>query len=279
MEKEEKLYDFDAAFDRRIGEYMQKKKGKFTAEQWEDALPRLYRQFSTTKIEAIGCSPEEYYDRMTAEEISQAVRSRLDQSVGIDGFLRTALEKETNRPVLFSLLQEGEPYCEVAIGILREEKEAFPDYLQLLKKGVSERTQGEILSFFFPHADEYADELLALAKEPALRECAAEILSHVNVPREEIFSLLTESFLSAENPGAAAERLAMYGDDRALPYLQERAAELLSYPDWRSVKYAAESLGGSVPDRDFSADKDYLKLKEEEDRLAAEREKGLSDRK
>lgn len=274
--KENKLYDFDAAFEKRIGEYMQKKKGKFTIEQWEDALPRLYRQFSSAKIDAIGCSPEEYYERMSAEEISLAVRSRIEQKVGIDGFLRTALEKAANRSVLYELLEDGEPYCDIAIGVLGDEREALPRYLTLLKKGVSEKTKGEILSQFFPHADEYVEELLSLAKEESARDCAAEILAHAEIRKEEIFALLTDCFRTGEI-GVGAERLAMYGDERALPFISERLEEPLSYPDWRSLKYAAESLGGSVPERDFSGDKDYLKLKEEEERLAAEREKALAD--
>lgn len=275
MDKEEKIYDFDAAFDKRIGEYMQKKKGKFTAEQWEDAIPRLYRQFASTVIESIGCSPEEYYERMDPATVGRQVRLRLEKGVGIDGFLRAALEKEQNKGVLYDLLRAGEPYCVPALEILGEEKEAFLYYLELLRKGVSDKLQGEIASLFFPHADEYADELLELTRDEGARECAAEILSHAVVQRDEIFAVLSEIFLASDAPGEWAERLAMYGDERALPYILDRINEPLSYPDWRGMKYAAESLGGSVPERDFSADKDYLRLKEEEERLSAEREKVL----
>jgi hypothetical protein len=271
MEKRRKIYDLDAAFDARIGEYMQKQKGKFTAEEWEDKIPALYRQFSETVIEALGASPKEYYARMKEAEIAEELKEHFVQNVPVDGFLRSAAEEKKNEGVLFSLLNGTEEEALFAVGILQDREEAIPLYLQLLARSAGENLQAEIADILKDKADLLAGELVSLYRKGAAETCIAHILSRCVVQTDEVFAVLLDFFRAAEHLGEAAELLAQYGDERALPVILERMSEEMGYSDWKSLKYAAESLGGKVTDRDFSFDKDYIKCKEEEERRQAER--------
>jgi hypothetical protein len=271
MEKKRKIYDLDAAFDERIGEYMKKQKGKFTAEEWEDKIPVLYQQFSQTVIDALGATPKEYYARMSQAEIAAELQAHFAQNVPVDGFLRAAAEDEKNEEILFSLLNGSEEEAIFAVEILRDKERAIPVYLQLLARPAGENLQAEIADILKDQADRLAGELVALYYQGTAGNCIAHILSRCVEQREDVFSVLLDFFRAAEHLGEGAELLAQYGDERALPVIQERMSEEMGYSDWKSLKYAAESLGGKVADRDFSFDKDYIKCKEEEERQQAER--------
>ena len=67
-------------------------------------------------------------------------------------------------------------------------------------------------------------------------------------------------------------RLVRYGDERALPYIKERAArEETDYLDFRALRLACEALGGNLPERDFSTSEEYLRFAQEEERQREER--------
>lgn len=269
---ERKVYDFDQAFDERIGAFMKKKKGKFTEEEWEDIIGEQYKKFSETVIEKFGCTPVEYYSRMSKEELKEELHARFAQKVNIDGFLRAAAEEEKNRSVLFDLLNGNEEEAIFAVTVLGDQKEAYADYLSLLCRTDNELLQGELTEILKEHADELAEELVKLYRSGAAGDCIADILSRCSIRREDVYGILIESFRISERPGEAAERLAYYGDERAVAVISERLEEPVGYNDWHGMKYAAESLGGKVSERDFSGDRDYIKVKEEEARLEAERE-------
>jgi hypothetical protein len=271
MEKRKKIYDLDSAFDARVGEYMQKQKGKFTAEEWEDKIPVLYKQFSETVIDALGCAPKDYYARMSEQEIAEELKAHFEENVPVDGFLRAAAEEKKNEGVLFSLLNGTEEEALFAVGILQDREEAVPLYLQLLARSAGENVQAEIAEILKEQADRLSAQLIPLYYKGGAESAVAHILSRCVVQKEEVLAVLLDFFRSAEHPGEAAELLAQYGDESALPVILECTGEEMGYADWKSLKYAAESLGGKVADRDFSQDKDYIKCKEEELRQQAER--------
>ena len=47
-----KLYDFDAMFDEKLSAYIAKNKGKYTENEWEDVIPKLYKAFGDTFIKS-----------------------------------------------------------------------------------------------------------------------------------------------------------------------------------------------------------------------------------
>jgi hypothetical protein len=208
---------------------------------------------------------------MSAEEIAEELKAHFAQNVPVDGFLRAAAEEKKNEGVLFSLLNGTEEEALFAVSILRDREEAVPVYLQLLSRPAGENVQAEIADILKDQADRLSERLVPLYHKGGAENAVAHILSRCVVQKDEVFAVLLDFFRSAEHPGEAAELLAQYGDERALPVILERMSEEMGYSDWKSLKYAAESLGGKVTERDFSCDKDYIKCKEEEARQQAER--------
>ena len=60
-----KLIDFDGLFDEKLAQYMAQNKNKHTEREWENVIPKLYKKFGDTRIAKIGCTPKEYYARMS----------------------------------------------------------------------------------------------------------------------------------------------------------------------------------------------------------------------
>lgn len=264
-EQKIKAIDLDGAFDKRIAEYMQKKKGKLTEEEWEDAVSALYRKFSHTRIEALNATPDEYYRNMTPFRLFAEVRERFLRDVPVDGFLRAAIEEQ--KEVLLALAGGDEREADFAAELLSDEERFFPAYFTLLTETPSEKLKDRIVEIFKEHADEAADGLLALFREGKEVERVADVLCRCSL-REEIFDALIKVFVNGENAGAGAERLALYGDARAIPYIKEKMT-YVGYADWRELKYALETLGGKAEARDFSSDKDFLTMQRAREEEAA----------
>ena len=87
-----KLIDFDGLFDEKLTQYMTENKNKHTEKQWEDIIPKLYKKFGDTRIAKIGCTPKEYYARMTDEELVSTLCAHLEGEVPVPEFLCTEIE-------------------------------------------------------------------------------------------------------------------------------------------------------------------------------------------
>ena len=95
------LIDFDGLFDEKLAQYIEQNKEKHTEKQWEDVIPRLYKKFGDTKIAKIGCTPKEYYQRMTNSELVQTLGAHLEKDVPVPEFLCNELEgREVTKELL-----------------------------------------------------------------------------------------------------------------------------------------------------------------------------------
>ena len=80
-----------------------------------------------------------------------------------------------------------------------------------------------------------------------------------------MFRVLLDAFLAGgEKLPLRAGYLASYGDERALPYLLHRIEDrTIGFVEFQELKYAIEALGGEYNEpRDFSDDKDYLRIED-----------------
>ena len=281
--KEEKIkvYDLDGAFDQRIAEYMLRAKNRFTEEEWEDEIARQYEKYSGTYIKALGATPDEYYRRMGTQELSKVLREHFRQNVPVDGFLRSALEETGNRPILLESLRSEDPEeILFAMDLLGSERSLYPVYLTFLEKD-DEDIVRKAEEFLGEDADFIADDLIELYEGGRAKASAADLLSRCVLHREEIYDILMRELETGNDRADAAYRLGRYGDERALARLGELAQDPgTGYLEWRALRVAAESLGGTVPERDFSDDADYQSLKREEKkkRRAIEKEDEKKDK-
>ena len=99
-----KLIDFDELFDRKLAQYMEEHAGEYTEKQWEDLIPRLYRNFGDTLIKSVGTTPKGYYASMTDEELVEALKAHHEEGVSVSDFLCRELESRDCPDALLSLL-------------------------------------------------------------------------------------------------------------------------------------------------------------------------------
>ena len=86
------LIDFDGLFDEKLTVYMEEKKNKYTEKQWEDVIPRLYKKFGDTYVAKVGCTPKEYYARMSNTDLVATLSAHLRSDVPVPEFLCNELE-------------------------------------------------------------------------------------------------------------------------------------------------------------------------------------------
>ncbi len=257
-----KLIDFDGLFDEKLAQYMAQKKNKHTEREWEDIIPKLYKQFGDTRIAKIGCTPKEYYARMTDGELLETLQGHLKEGVPVPEFLCGEMETRGMVELLLTLLEsEDESAVSYAINLIGEDSRAFDGYFAILTGNrLTEDIRSDATDILRSHADEVKARALEYYKEGLAIEYMLEILSRITARDEEVFSILLGEFRAAAETSTRAGYLAAYGDERALPYLLARIEDkTIGFVEFQELKYAIEALGGEYDEpRDFTEDKDYL---------------------
>lgn len=257
-----KLIDFDGLFDEKLTEYMEENKNKYTEKQWEDVIPRLYKKFGDTRIAKLGCTPKEYYARMTGEELVATLSQHLTEDIPVPEFLCAEIESRGDTAILLPLLNGDNVQTALyAVNMLGDNPAAYDAYFAILKEErFDEDLRNDVTEIFKLHADEVKEQALAAYTEGQGAEYMLEILSRVKQKQERIYEVLLSAFKTDENLPMRASFLAAYGDERALPTLLKRIEDrTIGFVEFQELKYAIEALGGEYDEpRDFSDDKDYL---------------------
>ena len=259
-----KLYDFDGMFDEKLTEYVAKNRGKYTEEQLEDLVPKLYKKFGETFISAVGDTPNGFFKKLTNEQLIFALTLHLKKGVPISGFMRAELESRPIKDLLIPLLDGTEKEREIAMELLGAEDGVIKKYLELLVNSDDEDFKNACVEYIKEKADLVTADALKYYKEGKDKELMLEIMSRSVIRCDEVFNTLLTAFrCDGENLPLHASYLAAYGDERALPYLMDRIEGEVTFPEFRELKFAIESLGGEYEkERDFSDDGDYQKIKE-----------------
>lgn len=257
-----KAIDFDGMFDEKLTLYMTQNKNKHTEREWEDVIPKLYQKFGDTRIGKIGCTPKEYYAKMTDEQLADTLKEHLISDIPVPEFLCAELEERNAVDVLLPFLQEEHADAvSYAVNMIGDDSRAFEGYFDILTKNrLTEDIRSDVTDILRLHADEVKDAWIAYYQEGVAKEYALEILSRVKQKDEEIFGILLSAFKEGEQTATRAGYLAAYGDERALPFLLSKIEDRsIGFVEFQELKYAIEALGGSYDEaRDFSQDKDYI---------------------
>ena len=257
-----KLIDFDGLFDEKLTQYMEENKNKYTEKQWENVIPKLYRKFGDTHIAKLGCTPKEYYAKMTDAELTETLSAHLTSDVPVPEFLCAEIENRGEIERLLPLLEsEDEVVATYAVNLIGDDEAAYEAYFRILSENrFGEELRNDIIEVFKFHADKVKEGVFAMIQAQGLQEYMLEILSRVKECDDRIYDLLVSAFRTGEDLSMRASYLAAYGDERALPMLLDRIEDRsLGFVDFQELKYAIEALGGEYEEaRDFSGDKDYL---------------------
>lgn len=261
-----KLIDFDGLFEEKLQEYMRRLKGKHTEEEWEEIIPKLYREFGDTFIPRVKNTPKGYFAAMTDEELVDLFIRHSKEGVPVSDFLCREMETRP-KEALLPLLRQGDSALTIlAVNLLGGEEVAFPEYFRLLEEGDTEEDVAEaVCDALKENADAAKQDALALYQKGVRTELMLDILSRVKERSDEVFKTLLAAFKeSGEEMPVRAGYLANFGDPRALPALLEVIdREDINYLEYRELKYAIEALGGEyVRERDFSEDPAFLELEE-----------------
>ena len=260
-----KLIDFDGLFDEKLTQYMKESGKKRSPKQWEDAIPKLYKQFGDTYIAKIKCTPKQYYAKMTEEELAETLAAHLEQDISVPEFLTNELESRGAVETLLPLLGQGGKAAEYALNLIGDDVRAFDTYFSILMdENGDEGLKGEIVDIFRQHADEVKERVMEAYQKGMEKGYMLEILSRVTLGEDAIYQILLEAFQNADEKELplCAGYLAAYGDERALPHLYRKIEDKsIGFVEFQELKYAIEALGGEYDEeRDFTADKDYLRV-------------------
>lgn len=259
-----KLVDFDGLFDEKLAQYMSENKEKHTEKQWETVIPKLYKKFGDTRIAKLGCTPKEYYARMSDTELVETLTAHLETDVPVPEFLCTEIETRGQAETLLPLLKsEDTQTVAYAINLIGDDARAFDEYFTILQENrLDEEIRSDITDILRLHADEVITRALEIYRSGKAQVYMLEILSRVKQRSEEVYGLLLTAFRTAEDTSVYAGYLAAYGDERALQELLKRIEDRsIGFVEFQELKYAIEALGGEYDEpRDFSEDKDYLAI-------------------
>ncbi|MBE7089062.1 MAG: hypothetical protein E7370_06095 [Clostridiales bacterium] len=260
-----KVYDFDGIFDKKISDYIAKNPNKKSAEEWEEAIPKLYEKFGKSVIKSLGVSPVQYYKNLTDSQIIKTLENHFNQGISVPQFLTEELEKRNLQQKLLPLLSGNEEQVLYTINLIGSSCFAIEEYFNMLfDNALSCKTKAELCEKIIPCADTVKALALNKLKEGDQTETMLDILSHTRVGDDSVFNALICALRQdRENLSLHATYLLHYGDERAISYLLEILQEEgLGYADFAELKYVVEALGGECNfERDFSLDPQYTLIK------------------
>ena len=266
-----KLYDFDGMFDKKLSDYIAKNAGKYKENEWEDIIPKLYKQFGDVYIKSVGNTPNGFYSAMSDEELIKALKTHLKQGVPVSEFLCNAIEGRCAVQLLMPLLDGTEAERMYAVNLIGASDGAIKKYMSMLTiPDLDEDFKNALVDNIRQKADLVLDEAVENYEKGIEKEFMLEIMSRTVVPSEKIFKILVNEFRSdPENVPMHASYLASYGDTRALEYLLDKIDEEgISFIEYKELLLAIEALGGTYDKpRDFSSDPYYKILTEHSSNL------------
>ena len=258
-----KLIDFDGLFDEKLAEYIQSNPEKYTEKQWENVIPKLYKQFGDIYVAKAGATPKQYYAAMSDDELCETLERHYDESVPVSDFLCREIESRGCSDALIRLFdRREEEILTLAVNLAGSNEKAFPAYFRLLTSEVSDDIKEAVCEQLKGGADAAKEQALALFEQGQEQEMMLEILSRCKQRDDRVYDLLLTAFRTGDEIPMHASYLAAYGDERALPVLLEYIdRDDINFLEFREVKYAIEALGGEyTKPRDFSHDPYYQEI-------------------
>ena len=258
-----KLIDFDGLFDEKLAEYIQSNPEKYTEKQWENVIPKLYKQFGDIYVAKAGATPKQYYAAMSDDELCETLERHYDEDVPVSDFLCREIESRGCSDALIRLFdRREEEILTLAVNLAGSNEKAFPAYFRLLTSEASDDIKEAVCEQLKGGADAAKEQALALFEQGQEQEMMLEILSRCKQRDDRVYDLLLTAFRTGDEVPMHASYLAAYGDERALPVLLEYIdRDDINFLEFREVKYAIEALGGEyTKPRDFSHDPYYQEI-------------------
>ena len=265
------MVDIDKLFEDFFRKFIAENVGKFTEEELEDKVAELYDKFGDTPLKELGdISPKAYFESKTAEELTEMLKSEIENGMPVSDFLCSAIEnKDGVDEFLIKNVTEyaNDELAVYSVNILntRGVKSVLSQYVKLLQGDkISENLSELMTEILSENADLVKEEVIsAYGKDKNTDKYFIEVLSCMSQD-ERVFDILIREFLDHKSEiSLYTSYLVKYGDERALPYLEKAIREDgVDYADFKELKLAIESFGGECDiSPDFSSDEIYKKIK------------------
>ena len=249
------MIDIDGFFETFFKKYLAENLGKITEEEIENRIPELYEKFGKTPNEKLGGkSPEEFFKAFGDDELIDALKESVKSGNDVSSFLCDEIEARgglTDKLCeLIATCQSDElaTYCVNMLG-----KDVSEKYLEKFLDIIADESAGESLTeslteLLRDNGDKVKEKIISVYsdnKNSSRKGNFIEIMSRMSHD-DRIFDILCDEFKNDEkNLSLNAAYVARYGDDRALPILEELIRkDGLSYYDFKELKNAIEELGG-----------------------------------
>lgn len=247
------MIDIDGLFENYFKKYIAENLGKMTEQQIEDKIPEIYEAFGKTpQIELGGKTPEDFYRNFSDDDLVSELENAVIKNGEVSDFLCKEIEKRSGiseKLVRLISADGNEEVATYAVNMLSGdlESETLGGFVKILTdKGTGESLAESLTEYLSGKAEEVKEYLIAEYSDcDSGKQYLVEIMSKT-LPDDRIFNILLDEFKNnRDNTALYANYLAVYGDDRAIPYLTDRIEESgITYYDFKEIKNAIEELGG-----------------------------------
>lgn len=214
-----KLIDFDGLFDEKLAEYIRDNPTKYTEKQWENVIPKLYRQFGDTYVAKAGATPRQYYSSMTDEELCDALARHVSEGVPVSDFLCREIERRGCTDALVRLLSlREEEILTLAVNLAGSSEKAYPAYFDLLISEVSADIKEAVCEQLKGGADAAKERAIACYEAGQEREIMLEILSRCKQRDDRVFDILMNAFRTGDEVPMHASYLALTAMSARCPF-------------------------------------------------------------
>ena len=253
MRIKKKMIDIDGLFEAYFKKYIAENLGKMTEEEIENRVPELYVVFgSEPNAKLGGKSPCEYFKAFSDDELIDCLKESVEKGVEVSSFMCDEIEARGGlADKLCNVITAGgnDELATYAVNLLGDdipqtELEKFVDIITDEKTG--ESLSEALTELLRDKGDKVKEKVIAVyGTNPRGKENLIEIMSRTSRD-DRITEILCDELKNDEkNLALNAGYIARYGDERALPILNELVAkDRLTYYDFKELKNAIEELGG-----------------------------------
>ena len=268
-----KPIDFDAAFTRALGLWIEENRGKYkTADEMEEAAPDFYAHWLSMPAEFLGGeTPGGYFQRyQDARELTGLLLRYIAEGVPVPDPLLHRLRALGDEDALFRLAADENAPVEArmhAMEILRELESEMP-MVEFIRWQVARDQDEELLDSALESLCAMGDKVLGPARIAFAaagdegREALLDILARAGGDADALDFAIRRFQECRDKRALYAGYLGKFEDERALePLLAAAEDKDVSYIDFIEIRNAIERIGGEAPCRDFSDDPTYAAVK------------------
>lgn len=261
-----KTVDIDKLFKNFVKDYL-KTKPKLNGDDVDSQTEALYAQFNKTTFEELdGKTPAEFYlDKK--DDLVEILTEHFKCGVPVSDYLIDALIDYAKEEDLAKFLSEetDSDMLLVVLEVLSHmgAKSCDNRLIALLFGNTSDEVKdfcAEMLS-----GKDLENELIEYCnKSTNVSGSICELLSEQKKGNKEIAKILEQEFLKhTDKAPEYCSYLVEYGDEGCLPSLYSALENASDYVCYKEIGLAIEALGGNFDSsKDFSKDKNYIKIKE-----------------